>query len=134
MSTACDKSRTLGTPSTSASMFTGKLHCIGVCLYSWLSTTCGLASRRSSITRRVVSPADSFRTSLMPSTLRSFTSSAIFWPITSTDVCDGSHLDRASTGSVRILDAVAAEDQRAGREVGPLDELHQVVGLGVRVV
>ena len=36
-----------------------------------------------------MSPDDSLRTSRMPSILRSFTSSAIFWPITSTDVWYG---------------------------------------------
>ena len=38
-----------GWPSTSASMFTLNASCIGVCLYRWLSTVCGLASRLSSM-------------------------------------------------------------------------------------
>ena len=50
------------------------------------------------------------------------------------DVGDGSHLDRASAGAVRVLDPVAAEDEGTGREVRPLHEAHQVVRLRVRVV
>jgi hypothetical protein len=70
------------------------------------------------------SPDDSLRTSRMPSMRRSFTSSAIFWPITSTDVWygtlgdddarlaalafvdlgDRAHLDGAATGRVRVAD------------------------------
>ena len=44
---------------------------------------------------------------------------------------DGPDLDRAPPGLVRFLDAVAAHDDRAGREVRTLDELHQVLRLGL---
>ena len=70
-------------------MCAAKLVCIGVCLYSWFSTMFALASRRSSTTSRFVTPADSLRTSRIPSSLRSLTSSAIFWPMTSTEVWYG---------------------------------------------
>ena len=56
-----------GTPSTSASMFTPKLVCSGVCLKRLLSTTLALASRLSSMTRRGCWLAESLRSSLMPS-------------------------------------------------------------------
>ena len=44
------------------------------------------------------------------------------------------HLHRAATGAVGVDDAGATEDARPGREVGPLDELHEVVGGRLRVV
>ena len=47
---------------------------------------------------------------------------------------DRPDLERAATGLVDVLDALAAHDRRAGREVGPLDELHEVPGGRVRVV
>ena len=40
---------------TSASMITPNVDCICVCLYSWFSTTRGIASRLSSITMRMPS-------------------------------------------------------------------------------
>ena len=39
------------------------------------------------------------------------------------DVDDGAHRDRAAAGAVGVLDALDAEDLRAGREVGALDAL-----------
>ena len=62
---------------TSASMITPNVLCIVVCLYSWFSTTRGMASRLSSITTRMPSRSDSSRRSLMPSSFLSRTSSAI---------------------------------------------------------
>ncbi len=41
--------------------------------------------------------------------------------------------DRALAGAVGVEDAGPAHDQAAGREVGALDELHEVVGGGVGV-
>ena len=57
-------------------MITPKVLCIDVCLYSWFSTTRGMASRLSSITMRVWLD-DSSRRSLIPSSFLSRTSSAI---------------------------------------------------------
>ena len=42
------------------------------------------------------------------------------------DLGDGAHPDRAATGRVRVHRPRATEDQRPGREVGALHELHQV--------
>ena len=50
------------------------------------------------------------------------------------DFGDGPHFDGAPPGPVGVEDALAPEDQRAGREVRSLDELHEVVGRGVGVV
>ena len=50
------------------------------------------------------------------------------------DLGDGPHLDGAAAGPVGVEDALAPEDQRARREVGALDELHQVVGRGLGMV
>ncbi len=53
------------------------------------------------------------------------------------DLDDRAHGDRATAGAVRLLDALAADDERAGREVRALDALDQRVqqllvrGLGV---
>ncbi len=53
------------------------------------------------------------------------------------DLDDRAHDDRAAAGAVGVLDAAAADDQRPGREVRPLDPLEQGVeqlgagGLGV---
>ena len=58
-------------------MMTPNVDCIAVCLYSWLSTTRGIASRLSSITMRMPSRSDSSRRSLMPSSFLSRTSSAM---------------------------------------------------------
>ena len=41
------------------------------------------------------------------------------------DFDDGSLGDRAATGAVGVLDALAAEDRRAHREVGPLDDAEE---------
>jgi hypothetical protein len=60
-------------------MFTPNVVCIGVCLYSWLSTTFGIASRLSSITSRMPLRSDSSRRSVMSGTFFSWTRSAIFW-------------------------------------------------------
>jgi hypothetical protein len=50
------------------------------------------------------------------------------------DARDRAHLDGATAGPVGVLDPVATEDLRAGREVRALDELHEVVGRRLRVV
>jgi hypothetical protein len=50
------------------------------------------------------------------------------------DLRDCSQLDRSSSRSERIDDPLATHDLRAGREVGALDELHQVVGRRVRMI
>jgi len=50
------------------------------------------------------------------------------------DLGDGPDLDRSATGGVGIDDALLAEDGGPRREVGPLDELHQVLWLAVGVV
>ena len=44
----------------------------------------------------------------------------------------GAHLHAAAAGAVGVDDAGPAEDAGPGREVGALDELHQVVGRRVR--
>src|SRR6266545_3972841 len=67
-----------GTPSTSDSMIAPKLSWSCVCLKSWFSTTCGLALRLSSITRRIPWRFDSSRRSAMSFSLPPRTSSAIF--------------------------------------------------------
>ena len=43
------------------------------------------------------------------------------------DVGAGAHDDAAAAGAVRLADPVAADDDRAGREVGALEVLRQVV-------
>ena len=54
------------------------------------------------------------------------------------DLDDRAHDDRAAAGAVGVVDAAGAHDQRAGREVRPLDLAHDGVehllarGLGVR--
>ena len=63
---------------TSASMLMPNAVCIAVNLYNWLRTVRGLASRFSSITRRIPWRSDSSRMSEMPSIRFSRTSSAIF--------------------------------------------------------
>ncbi len=57
-------------------MITPNVDCIAVCLYSWLSTTFGIASRFSSITMRVFL-SDSSRSADTPSIFLSRTYSAI---------------------------------------------------------
>ena len=54
-------------------MITPNVDCICVCLYSWFSTTRGIASRFSSMTMRMPSRSDSLRRSLMPSSFLSRT-------------------------------------------------------------
>lgn len=49
------------------------------------------------------------------------------------DLDHRAHRDGAAPGPVRLLDALAADDQGAGREVGALDPLDQRVQQGVRV-
>ena len=62
---------------TSASMFIEKLVCIWVCVSRRLSTTCGFASRFSSMTMRMPLRSVSSRRSDMPSMRLSRTFSAI---------------------------------------------------------
>ena len=50
------------------------------------------------------------------------------------DLGDRADLERAAAGLVGVADALAAHDRGAGREVGALDELHQVVRRGLGVV
>ena len=70
--------RVRGTPSTRASMFTPNVSCSCVCLYRLFSTTLAIASRLSTITSRwPVRPLVSSRTSAMPDSRPSLTSSAI---------------------------------------------------------
>ena len=59
-------------------MLTPKLVCSGVLFQRLLSTTSGLASRLSEITKRVSSPDDSSLMSEMPSSSRVSTRWAIF--------------------------------------------------------
>ena len=49
-----------------------------------------------------MSPDDSLRTSRMPSILRSLTSSAIFWPITSTEVWYGTWVTTMRRSPLRL--------------------------------
>ena len=51
---------------------------------------------------------------------------ALSAPAVFVDLGDGPHPDRAATGPVALGDAGPAEDRRAGREVGPGHELHEV--------
>ena len=44
------------------------------------------------------------------------------------------HADRAAAGAIGVDDAGSSEDRAARREVGALDELHEVVGRGVGIV
>ena len=46
----------------------------------------------------------------------------------------GAHDHAAAAGAVRLLDPLAAEDDRAGREIGALDVLGQLLDVGGRVV
>ena len=64
-----------GTPSTSATMLTEKVLCSAVCLNRLFKITLALPSRLSSITNRVLSPADSSLMSAMPSISRALTNS-----------------------------------------------------------
>ena len=50
------------------------------------------------------------------------------------DVSHRPQLDRAPSGAQGVQDSLATQDERAGREVRALDELHQVVRRGVRVL
>ena len=71
-----------GTPSTSATMLIAKLVCSGVSLNRLLSTTFGLASRLSVMTRLVLPPEEASLTSAIPSRSPPSTSS---WMRASTD-------------------------------------------------
>ena len=72
--------RVRGTLSTSAIMLAPKVSWSWVCLYRLFSTTLGIASRFSTMTRRCpVRRLVSSRMSAMPVTRPSLTSSAIFW-------------------------------------------------------
>ena len=100
-----------------------------------------------------VSPADSLRTSRMPSMRRSLTSSAIFVPMTSTEVWYGTSVttmrwpprrlrrsrrppacesSRGPCGSTRR--SRAAEDRRPVGKSGPVHELHEVFDRRVGIV
>ncbi len=46
----------------------------------------------------------------------------------------GAGLERAAAGRVGIADAGEPDDRAAGRQVGPRNELHQVVERGIRVL
>ncbi len=50
------------------------------------------------------------------------------------DVRARAHDDAAAAGAVRVADPAAADDERAGREVGALDVLHQALDVDLRVV
>ena len=50
------------------------------------------------------------------------------------DVGARAHDDAAAAGAIRVADPAAADDDRAGREVGPLDVLHQPFDGDLRVV
>jgi hypothetical protein len=49
-------------------------------------------------------------------------------------VCAGAHDDAATAGAIGVADPAPADDDRAGREVGALDVLHQPFDGDVRVV
>jgi hypothetical protein len=44
------------------------------------------------------------------------------------------HDHAAAAGAVGLLDALAADDDRAGREIGALDVLGQLLDVGGRIV
>ena len=78
-------------------MMTPNVDCIVVCLYSWFSTTRGIASRFNSMTTRIPSRSLSSRRSLIPSSFLSRTSSAMlftsvalftWYGISVTTICD----------------------------------------------
>ena len=135
-------------------MLTAKLVCSWVSLNRLLSTTLALASRLSVMTSSVLPPDDASLTSAMPSRSPASTSSwmragdrraARLVRQLGDDDLDGAllvlldrrrgpHLHAAAAGAVGVDDPGPAEDAGAGREVRPLDELHQVVGRGLRVV
>ncbi len=50
------------------------------------------------------------------------------------DVGARAHDDAAAAGAIRVADPAAADDDRAGREVGTLDVLHQALDVDLRVV
>ena len=140
---------------TSASMITPNVLCIVVCLYSWFSTTRGIASRLSSITTRMPSRSDSSRRSEMPSSFLSRTSSrdllheprlvhlvrqlgdddlrlvALFVLL---DRGARAHDDLAAPRLDVVLDPRLAVDVRAGREIGPVDEPADRVDGKLRIV
>ena len=135
-----------GRPPFSASMLQPKLVCSGVKRKSWFSTTSGVASRRSSTTTRTPKRSLSSWTWAMPSILlvagqlgdaldhrrlvhlvgdlgdddRGAPAAHLL------DAGAGADDHRAAALVVGLARAGAAEDQRAGGEVGGGDELHQV--------
>ena len=140
-------------------MITPNVVCICVCLYSWFSTTRGIASRFSSIDdAHAVAVATRSRRSLIPSSFLSRTSSAMFSTqpravdlvrdlgdddlrlvrgLLLLDHRARAHDDAAAARLLVILDPLAAVDVAAGREVGTLDELAHVApasasGLSIR--
>ena len=46
----------------------------------------------------------------------------------------GAHAHAAAAGAIGLLEARGAEDHAAGGKVGPLDELHEVIGGGIGMV
>ena len=96
-------------PSTNASMFTGKLSCSCVCLKRLLSTTWGIASFDSSITSRT-SFLLSFRSALcvagIPVTTLFFTRVAIFSSTLSPDTMYGRSLTTMRWRSPRTSSTV----------------------------
>ena len=134
-----------GTPSTRASMLAPKVSCSWVCLYRLFSTTLATASRLSTIDQALAGAAGGVVADVGDArrSCRRSTSSAIFsaqvvrvdlvrqlgddqarcGPGVLLDLDDRAHRDRAAAGAVGVLDARAADDQRAGREVRALDPL-----------
>ena len=132
-------------------MLTPNVVCIGVCLKSLLRTTFGIASRLSSITRRMPRLSDSSRRSEISVIFLSSTSSLILTdqPVVAAlldhvgqlgdddrllavaerlGVRARLHADAAAAGLVGVADAGAAEDDAAGREVRAADVRHQALG------
>ena len=140
--------------STSASMIAPNVVCSGVCTNSWLSTTFGFASFLSSITIRMPSRSDSSRRSLMPVELplahqvgdlleqrglvdleRDLGDDQAHAPgLALLDLHPRAHLDEPAAGQVAVADALRAVDDAAGREVGTLDDLEQVLVADVGIV
>ena len=67
-----------GTPSTKATMFTPKVVCSWVCLYSLLRTIFGFSARLSSMTSRMPDLSDSSRRSAISLSRPFWTCSTIF--------------------------------------------------------
>src|SRR5215216_3538581 len=145
-----------GTPSTSATALKPNVDCSAVCLKTLFSATCGIASRLSSIWMRIPERSEwSARSETSVMTL-SLTRSAIFLitptsppfftpygssvtmiadlPPRSSSMCARAHHDPAAPRAVRLADALAAQDDPAGREVRSLDVTRQPVDVDVRLV